>query len=335
MKSLQQTISEVRLVKDIPGRLHVGGTYSNKLLIFDIDDTLLITDTKVFVTKGGRIVRTLSSAEFNDDVLRPGERYDYSDFSSLKTMKRGIFTPYIKTLRREYAKGTHICILTARQITDKIKQFFLDAGIDIKDELIIAVNDPKQPYTGNVAQRKSQAISSLIEKGEYDTIVFFDDNKENLRQAETVCKALGVKLVPVHVIPTPLRESVDINEGLMLDGETISAAMIIWGVLCSLGTMGLAVTGRLINSMIKTIIGKREGNKRNVEMLKLKDLVKDIDMSDDDLAKKIMNTPGEWSSLEIMELLQHIKNKMTPEQADEYEKLMNTIINKKSILKGL
>lgn len=335
MKSLQQTISEVRLVKDIPGRLHVGGTYSNKLLIFDIDDTLLITDTKVFVTKGGRIVRTLSSAEFNDDVLRPGERYDYSDFSSLKTMKRGIFTPYIKTLRREYAKGTHICILTARQITDKIKQFFLDAGIDIKDELIIAVNDPKQPYTGNVAQRKSQAISSLIEKGEYDTIVFFDDNKENLRQAETVCKALGVKLVPVHVIPTPLRESVDINEGLMLDGETISAAMIVWGVLCSLGTMGLAVTGRLINSMIKTIIGKREGNKRNIEMLKLKDLVKDIDMSDDDLAKKIMNTPGEWSSLEIMELLQHIKNKMTPEQADEYEKLMNTIINKKSILKGL
>lgn len=335
MKSLQQTISEVRLVKDVPGRLHVGGTYSNKLLIFDIDDTLLITDTKVFVTKGGRIVRTLSSAEFNDDVLRPGERYDYSDFLSLKTMKRGVFTPYIKTLRREYAKGTHICILTARNITDKIKQFFLDAGIDIKDELIIAVNDPKQPYTGNVAQRKSQAISSLIEKGEYDTIVFFDDNKENLRQAETVCKALGVKMIPVHVVPTPLRESVDINEGLMLDGETISTAMIVWGVLCSLGTMGLAVTGRLINSMIKTIVGKREGNKRNIEMLKLKDLVKDIDMSDDDLAKKIMNTPGEWSSLEIMELLQHIKNKMTPEQADEYEKLMNTIINKKSILKGL
>lgn len=335
MKSLKQSINEVRLIKDVPGRLHVGGTYSNKLLIFDIDDTLLITDTKVFVTKGGRIVRTLSSAEFNDDVLRPGERYDYSDFLSLKTMKRGVFTPYIKTLRREYAKGTHICILTARNITDKIKQFFLDAGIDIKDELIIAVNDPKQPYTGNVAQRKSQAISSLIEKGEYETIVFFDDNKENLRQAETVCKALGVKLVPVHVIPTPLRESVDINEGLMLDGETISTAMIVWGVLCSLGTMGLAVTGRLINSMIKTIVGKREGNKRNIEMLKLKDLVKDIDMSDDELAKKIMNTPGEWSSLEIMELLQHIKNKMTPEQADEYEKLMNTIINKKSILKGL
>lgn len=335
MKSLQQTINEVRLIKDVPGRLHVGGTYSNKLLIFDIDDTLLITDTKVFVTKGGRIIKALSSAEFNDYILRPGERYDYSDFLSLKTMKRGVFTPYIKTLRREYAKGTHICILTARNITDKIKQFFLDAGIDIKDELIIAVNDPKQPYTGNIAQKKSQAISSLIEKGGYETIVFFDDNKENLRQAETVCKALGVKLVPVHVIPTPLRESVDINEGIMLDGETISTAMIVWGVLCSLGTMGLAVTGRLINSMIKTIIGKREGNKRNVEMLKLKNLVKDIDMSDDALAQKIMNTPGEWSSLEIMELLQHMKNKMTPEQADEYEKLMNKIINKKSILKGL
>lgn len=335
MKSLNNYINEVRLIKDVPGRLHVGGTYSNKLLIFDIDDTLLITDTKVFVTKGGRIVRTLSSAEFNDDVLRPGERYDYSDFLSLKTMKRGVFTPYIKTLRREYAKGTHICILTARNITDKIKQFFLDAGIDIKDELIIAVNDPKQPYTGNVAQKKSQAIKSLVEKGGYETIVFFDDNQENLRQAETVCKALGVKIVTVHVVPTPLKESVDINEGLMLDGETISTAMIVWGVLCSLGTMGLAVTGRLINSMISSIIGKREGMIRNKEMLKLKDFVKDIDMSDDELAKKIMNTPGEWSSLEIMELLQHMKDKMTPEQANEYEKLMNKIINKKSILKGL
>ena len=77
-KSLNNYINEVRLIKDVPGRLHVGGTYSNKLLIFDIDDTLLITDTKVFVTKGGRIVRTLSSAEFNDDVLPPTPLQDFA-----------------------------------------------------------------------------------------------------------------------------------------------------------------------------------------------------------------------------------------------------------------
>ena len=137
MKDLKTYINEVRLVKDVPGRLHVGGTYSNKLLVFDIDDTLLITDTKVFVTRGGRIVRTLSSAEFNEYTLLPGERFDFSDFQSLKTMQRGVFTPYMKTLKREYAKGTHICIITARGDTDMIRKFFLDAGIDIKPDPLV------------------------------------------------------------------------------------------------------------------------------------------------------------------------------------------------------
>ena len=80
---------------------------------------------------------------------------------------------------------------------------------------------------------------------------------------------------------------------------------------------------------------KKEGYKRNVNMLELKEIVKYIDMSDDKVAVSIMNKPGMWSSTEIMELQQHLKDKMTPEQAEKYDEIMQKIMNNKAIINGL
>jgi len=56
----------------------------SKLVIFDIDDTLVHTQTKVHVIKNGKVVSSLNSHEFTHYKLKPDERFDFDDFTNAK-----------------------------------------------------------------------------------------------------------------------------------------------------------------------------------------------------------------------------------------------------------
>ena len=97
--------------------------------------------------------------------------------------------------QREYKKGTHIAIITARPDAEMIKEFFLHNGIDIKQELVFAVSSPDFMYKGSVAERKSKTIKLLSRLG-YDTMIFFDDSEENLKAA----KKLENNKLKIHTV---------------------------------------------------------------------------------------------------------------------------------------
>ena len=42
-----------------------------------------------------------------------------------------------------------------------IKKFLLDNGIRIKDELVMAINDPKLGLSGTIQQKKAEAIKNF------------------------------------------------------------------------------------------------------------------------------------------------------------------------------
>lgn len=189
MKSLSQYITE---------KFSVAGTYSDRLLVFDLDDTLIRSKANVVVKRGIKSIY-LTPSEYNFYKWQPGDIVDYSQFRSDDVMDSADLTKYWRTLEREYKKGTHICILTARGDQDMVWRFFKRKGIEIKNELVIAVEDPKYGYTGTVANKKKEAIEGLVELG-YRIFVFFDDSQENLDHAkslETEFKNLGVKIKTV------------------------------------------------------------------------------------------------------------------------------------------
>jgi hypothetical protein len=97
-----------------------------------------------------------------------------------------------------YNKGTHVAIVTARSSSKLIRNFFLENGIDIHPDLVIAVNDPKFGFKGNIAERKKEAIHSLVDAG-YNDFVFFDDNDDNLRLAKEIENEKDVKVQTVKV----------------------------------------------------------------------------------------------------------------------------------------
>ena len=171
----------------------VRGGQKDRILIFDIDDTILKSNATVDVYKNDKVVRQLSSSEFNTYKLKPGEQFDFTSFNSAESLITAELLPYWNTLVREYKKGTHVGIITARSDKYAIQKFLLYNNIDIKEPLIIAVNDKHSYYYGNVAERKRQAIEELIHVG-YNTFVFFDDNTDNLRYAKSLEKDYDIKV---------------------------------------------------------------------------------------------------------------------------------------------
>jgi FMN phosphatase YigB (HAD superfamily) len=55
-----------------------------KLVVFDIDDTLVNTQTKVHVVKDGKVVNSLNSHDFTHYKLQPGESFDFEDFRNAR-----------------------------------------------------------------------------------------------------------------------------------------------------------------------------------------------------------------------------------------------------------
>lgn len=175
-----------------------GGTTSNKIILFDLDDTIIHTIAEIGVVKGGKLIKRLPNDEFNDYVLGHGESFDFGEFEDPILLDKSPFTKYWNTLKREYMKGTHIGILTARSDCRMIKEFFLKNGIRIKDELVMAINDPKLGLSGSIQDKKSEAIRILANVG-YTNFIFFDDNEPNLRSAKELEKRLNIKVTTVKV----------------------------------------------------------------------------------------------------------------------------------------
>ena len=173
----------------------IHGQHSDKVLIFDIDDTLIKSDAQVFVRYNGKIIKTLSSEEYNEYVLKPGESFSYEEFGDIKKMLSAEITPYFHTMKREYKKGVHISIITARSNKNMIHDFFLKkSGIDIHPDLIFATGDDVSDCS--ISEKKGRCIKTLVNYG-YRTLIFFDDNIDNLKEVKMMGKQLGVK---VHVI---------------------------------------------------------------------------------------------------------------------------------------
>jgi len=159
----------------------------SSLSIFDIDDTLFSTTTKVHVVKDGKRVHSLSPAEFNVYSLKNGEEFDFGEFRSsavfAKTAKP--VEMVFKTAKKMLAKfksfsQKKIIIITARADLDDKKLFlstFKKYGFDI--------NRVHVHRAGNLGipgpQAKAKITADYLSKNKYSIVRMFDDAVGNLK----------------------------------------------------------------------------------------------------------------------------------------------------------
>lgn len=162
------------------------GANAASLSIFDIDDTLFKSDTKVLVKKEGKTIRELTPAEYNVDELSPGESYDFHQFRSsaifFKTAKP--IDTVFKTAKRMLAKFSgyaqkKITIITARDDLDDRNLFlktFKKYGFNI--DKVFVHRAGKLKIAGPDA--KAQIAREELKKGKYTIARMFDDHEGNL-----------------------------------------------------------------------------------------------------------------------------------------------------------
>ena len=182
----------VKTYIEFVNELMIHGKSSDKVLVFDVDDTLIKSNAKVYVRKNGKIIKKLNTQEYNTYKPKPNEEFTYEEFGDLNKMLEADITPYFKTMEREYNKGVHISILTARANKKLIHEFFIQkSNIDINPKLIFTVGDDMSDLS--VSEKKAKCIRTLVEYG-YKTLIFFDDNVENLNEVKSMGERLGIKI---------------------------------------------------------------------------------------------------------------------------------------------
>jgi len=156
---------------------------SGKLVIFDIDDTLVNTDTRVNVVRDGKIIKQLNSHDFTHYKLQPGESFDFGAFKDAREFftKARPIPGMIKQLKQDIATGNRVIMLTARSDFND-RDVFLDTfrrfGIDM---------DKVHVYrAGNLAikaateEKKKIILKHLLGKEHFDKLIMYDDSVPNL-----------------------------------------------------------------------------------------------------------------------------------------------------------
>lgn len=153
-----------------------------KLVVFDIDDTLVNTQTKVHVVKDGNVVRSLNSHDFTHYKLQPGESFDFEDFRNAKEFfdNHTPIIPMMNQLKRDINTGNKVVMVTARADFDD-RELFLDTfrkyGVDMDRVHVYRAGNLKG---GSTEERKKQIIKSLLDKDNYTKAIMYDDAKPNL-----------------------------------------------------------------------------------------------------------------------------------------------------------
>jgi hypothetical protein len=154
-----------------------------KLVIFDIDDTLVHTQTKVNVVKDGQVTKELNSHDFTHYKLQPGEQFDFENFRNAHDFFHNSkpIIPMMDQLKNDIATGNKVVMVTARADFDD-KELFLDTfrkyGVDIDRVHVYRAGN----MTGKMQteEKKKIIIRKLLDQGQYTKAIMYDDAVPNL-----------------------------------------------------------------------------------------------------------------------------------------------------------
>jgi len=154
-----------------------------KLVIFDIDDTLVHTDTKVHVIHNGKTVAHLNSHEFTHYKLKSGEHFDFGRFRDAQEFfeKSRPNLPMIKQLKQDIATGNKVVMVTAREDFND-REIFLNTfrrfGIDMSKVHVYRAGNIKDKI--QTEEKKKIIIRKLLNQQDYSKAIMYDDAVPNL-----------------------------------------------------------------------------------------------------------------------------------------------------------
>jgi len=159
-----------------------------KLRIFDFDNTLIVSDSKIKITKPNGQILYLNSANYLKYSIKETDKLDFSEFDEIINPTRVIevsdILASILQAEVQQPEGRKVVILTARRsrAKEKIRNFLLDCFGSISSKIEIITLDSSKP------EDKKEWIKEQLITHEYNDIQFFDDSKKNIVKVEELKK---------------------------------------------------------------------------------------------------------------------------------------------------
>jgi hypothetical protein len=141
-----------------------------KLRVFDFDDTLVKTNSHIYITHKDGKKSTLTPGEYAVYEPKETDVFDFSDFQKVSQPQeiKGITNLLKKIVSSEGERK--IVILTARSAYKPVKDYLKDIGLP--GIYVVALGD------GN-PEKKADWIEDKIKKG-YNDVFFIDDSHKNV-----------------------------------------------------------------------------------------------------------------------------------------------------------
>tara|TARA_R110002020_G_scaffold118140_2_gene270091 strand:- start:347 stop:10285 length:9939 start_codon:yes stop_codon:yes gene_type:complete len=160
-----------------------------KIRVFDFDDTLAKSNSKVFYTLPDGTRGELSAEEFAEQgavLIGEGATMDFSDFNVVRDGTRGPLFEVAEKIRN--ARGNEdLYVLTARAPESQIAiyEFLKSEGLEFKLENIIGLGN-------STGEAKAEWLVSKAAEG-YNDFYFADDALQNVNAVELAMSQLDVK----------------------------------------------------------------------------------------------------------------------------------------------
>ena len=180
-----------------------------KLRVFDFDDTLVQTNSHIYVTDKNNKKSKLTPGEYAVYEPKKGDKFDFSDFDKVNQPQeiKGV-TRLLKNIVR--VGGSEIVILTARGAYKPIKKYLSDIGLNNIFVVALADADPK---------KKADWIEDKI-KGGVNDVFFIDDSHKNISAVQSLSKkypniSLKVRHVKHDIPLAPKEENINKLKSLL------------------------------------------------------------------------------------------------------------------------
>jgi len=187
----------------------------NKIILLDIDNTLLIPQNIfIYYSKDG-VEKKLTPEDYADIIVTMDDKkyYDYVEFRDNTIIRKSIETAKplwenINIAKKYIDAGYQVGFLTARGQEPLIKDIMpkwlmekTDRHIKINTSYTHAVNDLDKKYIGyNDSTKKLEVIKSYSKMGTFDEIIFMDDNAHTMGIINDWVKENGIKNIKTILV---------------------------------------------------------------------------------------------------------------------------------------
>ena len=141
------------------------------LYIFDFDDTLALTDSRVRVVRGGKDM-FMSSRDFAHFQVRSTDTIDFSEFSKANgTLIKDTANKMLEMMKQ----GEDVFIVTARSVAEPVEDWLNGEIGQCPPVIATSGSEGKIPW-----------LENQLTKQQYDKVVVYEDCRKNIRNLKDV-----------------------------------------------------------------------------------------------------------------------------------------------------